>query len=172
MNVDLALLVLRIVVGLTLAAHGAQKLFGVLGGSGLSATAEMFDKMGLRPGWLHARFAGAAEFLGGAFLAVGLLVPFASAAVIGVMTAAVLTVHLPNGFWNTSKGYEYNLLIAAVAFALAGIGPGSISLDGALGLDIAGAAWAVGALVAGVIGGTSARLTGRLSHEPRSPARA
>ena len=165
---DVALLVLRIVVGLTLAAHGAQKLFGVLGGSGLSGTAEMFDGLGLRPGWLHARVAGAAEFLGGAFLALGLLVPFAAAAIIGVMTAAVLTVHLRNGFWNTNKGYEFNLLIAAVAFAIAGTGPGSISLDAALNLDLAGTGWAIGALVAGVIGGASARATGRLGQEPRS----
>ena len=169
MEVDVALLVLRIVVGLTLAGHGAQKLFGSFGGQGLDATGQMFESIGLRPGWLHARVAGSAELVGGAMLAAGLLVPFAAAAVIGVMTAAVLSVHLKNGLWNTNKGYEYNLLIAAVAFALAGIGAGSASLDNALNLDVAGTGWAVGALVAGVIGGASARAAGRLAHEPRSP---
>ena len=63
---DLALLVLRLVVGLLFVGHGAQKLFGVFGGGGLEATAGMFDSIGLRPGWLHARAAGTAELLGGA----------------------------------------------------------------------------------------------------------
>ena len=66
---DLALLVLRLVVGLLFVGHGAQKLFGVFGGGGLEGTAGMFDNIGLQPGWLHARAAGTAEFLGGALIA-------------------------------------------------------------------------------------------------------
>jgi uncharacterized membrane protein YphA (DoxX/SURF4 family) len=65
-----------------------------------------------------------AEFMGGLLLALGLFTPFAAAALIAVMTTAVLTVHAPNGIWNTNKGYEYNLVLATVAFALAGIGSG------------------------------------------------
>ena len=163
---DIALLVLRIVVGLTFVGHGAQKLFGAFGGDGLDGTAQMFDSIGLRPGWLHARAAGAAEFLGGAFLALGLLVPFAAAALIGVMTAAVVSVHLSNGFWATQKGFEYNLVIAAVMFALAGIGAGTVSLDNALNLDVAGTGWALGALAAGLLGGASAVATGRIYPAP------
>jgi len=160
---DLALLVLRLVVGLLFAGHGAQKLFGSFGGGGLDGTANMFDAIGLRPGWLHARAAGTIEFAGGLLLALGLFTPFAAAALIAVMTTAVLTVHAPNGIWNTNQGYEFNLVLASVAFALAGIGAGGWSLDSAFGFDLHGVLWAVGALVVGLIGGGGAILSGRIS---------
>jgi putative oxidoreductase len=165
---DLALFVLRLVVGLLFVGHGAQKLFGVFGGGGLEATAGMFDNIGLRPGWLHARAAGGAEFLGGALLALGLVTPFASAALIAVMTAAVITVHAPNGIWNTNQGYEFNLVMAAVECALAGIGAGKWSLDSAFGFDLHSTVWAIGALVVGVLGGFGTVLSGRIAagHEP------
>lgn len=165
---DLALLVLRLVVGLLFVGHGAQKLFGVFGGGGLEGTAGMFDNIGLRPGWLHARGAGTAEFAGGLLLALGLFTPFAAAALIAVMTAAVITVHAPNGIWNTKQGYEYNLVMAATVFSLAGIGAGAWSLDNAFGFDIHGVIWAIGALAVGIIGGVGSVLSGRWSarHEP------
>ena len=165
---DLALLVLRVVVGLLFVGHGAQKLFGAFGGGGLDGTAGMFDNIGLRPGWLHARAAGVAEFGGGALLALGLFTPFAAAALIAVMAAAVITVHAPKGIWNTNQGYEYNLVMAAVVFALAGAGAGSWSLDNAFGFDLNGTGWAIGALVVGAIGGIGAVLSGRTvaGHEP------
>jgi putative oxidoreductase len=169
---DLALLVLRLVVGLLFASHGAQKLFGAFGGGGLEGTSGMFDSIGLRPGWLHARAAGAAEFGGGLLLALGLFTPFAAAALIAVMTAAVVTVHAKNGIWNTNQGYEFNLVLATVAFALAGIGSGSWSLDNALNFDLNGVVWALVALGLGVLGGLGSVLSGRTStgHEPH-PAR-
>jgi putative oxidoreductase len=165
---DLALLILRIVVGGLFAGHGAQKLFGVFGGGGLDGTAGMFDNIGLRPGWLHARAAGAAEFAGGALLVFGLFTPFAAAILIAVMTAAVLTVHAPNGIWNTNQGYEYNLVLAAAVFALAGVGAGSWSLDNAFAFDLHGTAWAIGALIIGVIGGVGTVLSGR-TYSGREP---
>ncbi|MGA8218159.1 MAG: DoxX family protein [Solirubrobacterales bacterium] len=158
---DLTLIVLRGVVGLLFVGHGAQKLFGVFGGGGLEGTSEMFDNIGLRPGWLHARAAGTAEFLGGALLALGLFTPIATAVLIAVMTAAVLTVHGRNGIWNTNRGYEFNLVMAAALFALAGIGAGSWSLDNVFGFDLNGTIWAIGALVVGVIGGIGTVLSGR-----------
>jgi putative oxidoreductase len=169
---DLALLVLRLVVGLLFVGHGAQKLFGAFGGGGLQGTAGMFDNIGLQPGWLHARAAGTAEFLGGALIALGLFTPFAAAALIGVMTAAVITVHAPNGIWNSNQGYEFNLVLAAVVFALAGIGAGAWSLDNAFGFDLHGVIWAIAALVVGVIGGVGAVISGRLSagHQPHPAA--
>src|SRR5207244_1661249 len=91
---ELALLVLRLVVGLTFAAHGAQKLFGAFGGPGLDGTGALFERLGLCPGKLHARLAATAEVAGGLLVALGLLAPFGAAALIGTMTAAVLTVHL------------------------------------------------------------------------------
>jgi putative oxidoreductase len=158
---DLGLLIVRLVVGLLFAGHGAQKLFGVFGGGGLDGTAGMFDKIGLRPGALQARAAGTAEFLGGLLLALGLFTPFAAAALIGVMTAAVIAVHAPNGIWNANRGYEYNLVLASVVFALSAIGAGAWSLDNAFGFDLHGDIWALGALAVGVIGGVGAVLIGR-----------
>src|SRR4029077_9315950 len=159
---DLALLVLRVVVGLLFVGHGAQKLFGAFGGGGLDATAGMFDNIGLRPGWLHARAAGTAEFLGGGLRALGLFPPFAAAVLIAVMTAAVITVHAPNGIWNTNQGYEFNLVLAAAVFALAGTGAGNWSLDIAFGFDLHSTVWAIGALVVGVLGGFATVLSGRI----------
>jgi len=158
---ELALLALRLVVGLTFAAHGAQKLFGVFGGGGIAGTAGAFDQIGLRPVKLQAWVAAAAEFVAGLLIALGLATPFAAAALIGVMTAAVLSVHLPYGFFNTSNGYEYNLVLAAAAFALAGTGPGDWSLEYALDTELAGTGWALAALGAGVLGGVGAVQTGR-----------
>jgi putative oxidoreductase len=165
---DLALLALRVVVGLLFAGHGAQKLFGYFGGGGLEGTAGMFDQIGLRPGWLHARAAGTGEFLGGLLIALGLFTPFAAAVLIGVMTAAVFTVHRPNGIWNTNKGYEYNLVLATVVFALSGVGAGAWSLDNAFGFSLHGTGWALGALVVGLLGGAGAVISGRTvaRHEP------
>jgi putative oxidoreductase len=167
---DLAVLVLRLVVGLLFAAHGAQKLFGVLGGGGLEGTAGMFDNIGLRPGWLQARAAGTAELVGGLLIALGLFTPFAAAALIAVMVAAIVTVHAPNGIWNTNQGYEFNLVLIAAVFALAGIGAGAWSLDNALGFDLHGTIWAIVAVAAGIIGGIGTVISGRISagHEPHA----
>jgi putative oxidoreductase len=159
---DPALLVLRLVVGLAFAAHGAQKLFGAFGGHGIDGTAGFFEQIGLRPGKAHAWAAGGTEFLGGLAIALGLLTPIPAAALIAVMTAAVITVHLKNGFFNTEQGFEYNLVLVAALFALTGIGAGGWSLDSALGIDVAGIAWAVGALGAGLLGGVAAVLSGRI----------
>jgi putative oxidoreductase len=160
---ELALLALRLVVGLGFAAHGAQKLFGAFGGHGLDGTAAGFEQIGLRPGKLHARVAGSAELFGGLLIALGLLTPLAAAALIGVMTAAVITVHLPKGFFNANGGYEYNLVLVAALFALAGVGAGEWSLDRGLDLDLASTGWALGALGVGVLGGLGAIFSGRLA---------
>jgi putative oxidoreductase len=165
---NLALFVLRLVVGLLFAGHGAQKLFGSFGGGGLSATAENFDRMGLRPGRVHARAAGAAELLGGLLLAFGLFMPVAAAAIIAVMAAAISTVHGKNGVWNTDGGFEFNLVLIAVAFALVGVGAGAWSLDSAFGFDLAGAGWAIVALGFGVAGGLGAVTQGRNYARTRS----
>ena len=162
---DLGLFVLRIVVGMLLAGHGAQKLFGWFGGHGPRGTAGFFDQLGLKPGHVHARVAGAAELGGGILLVLGLLTPFASMALIAVMTAAVITVHGRKGPWVTDGGYEYNAVIAAVAFALASVGAGSWSLDRAFGLSDHGLLWGILALLAGVLGGVAAVFLGRSQAE-------
>jgi len=164
------LLVLRVVVGLLLAGHGAQKLFGWYGGYGLRGTAAFFDQIGLRPGRIHATAAGLMEFAGGLLVALGLLTSIGAMLLIAVMTAAVITVHAPKGPWVTNGGYEYNLVIAATAFALAGIGAGAWSLDHALSLNVHGVLWAIGALVVGLVGGTGAVISGRLQARRDRPA--
>ncbi len=158
---NLGLLILRLVVGLLFVGHGAQKLFGIWGGHGLKGTAGFFEQIGLKPGHIHAGAAGAMEFGGGALLALGLFTPFASAALIAVMTAAVITVHFTKGLWSTQGGYEYNLVLAAAAFALAAIGAGAWSLDHAFGFSLHGVLWGIGALAAGLLGGIGAVLSAR-----------
>jgi putative oxidoreductase len=163
---ELALLVLRLVVGLTFIAHAAPKLLTVWGGGGIQGTADAFDQIGLRPGRLHAWLAALSELGGGLLIALGLVTAVGGAALIAVMTAAVLTVHLRNGFFATNNGYEYNLVLAVAAFALAGIGPGDWSLDNVLDIHMSGTAWALGALGAGVLGGLGALLSSRLTSDP------
>jgi len=159
---DIALLALRVVIGLTFVAHAAPKLFSVWGGGGIQGTADAFDQIGLRPSKVHAWLAALSELGGGLLIALGLVTPVGAAALISVMTAAVLTVHRRFGFFATNNGYEYNLVLAVAAFAVAGIGPGDWSLDNALGIDLSGTGWAFGALGAGVLGGLGAALSGRL----------
>ena len=150
---SVGLLILRLVVGLGLAAHGAQKLFGWFGGYGIAGTGQFFEGLGFRPGRLHAVQAGLAEVFGGLFLAAGFLTPFGAAAVVAVMLVAAVSVHLKAGYFAHTGGYEYTLVLAAAALALAFTGPGAISLDQALGIAWSGEKRGLGALAAGLIGG-------------------
>ncbi|HYI45617.1 MAG TPA: DoxX family protein [Actinomycetota bacterium] len=143
---ETGLLLLRVALGTLIAAHGAQKLFGWFGGPGLSGTAGWLESMGFKPGRVHATMTGLAEFGGGALLALGLLTPLGAAAAAGVMIVAIVTVHWSNGFFNTPGGYEFNLLVAVSAIVLAFTGPGRISFDNALGLELAGTEWGIAAL--------------------------
>ncbi|HEX8084174.1 MAG TPA: DoxX family protein [Solirubrobacteraceae bacterium] len=166
---DIALLVLRVVVGAFFVGHGAQKLFGRFGGHGLEGTAGFFETLGMRPGRRHAAAAGAAELAGGALLVLGLLTPLAAALIIAVMVVAIATVHANKGPWVTDGGWEYNAVLIAAAFAIAGAGPGEVSLDDALGWmpDITGTAWAFIALAAGALGALGALLTARTAAAPQ-----
>jgi len=162
----LGLLILRLVVGLTMAAHGTQKLFGWFGGYGLQGTGGFLEKLGFFPGRRNALFAGLAEFGGGVLLALGFATPLAATLIISVMFVATVTVHLKNGFFNHAQGYEFPLTLAAVALSVAIIGAGPISVDGALHLRDAGTVWGLGALLAGVIGG-AIQLAGRRAPQPQ-----
>src|SRR5580704_13785876 len=105
---------LRIAVGAFFVGHGTQKLFGWFGGSGLEATSQAFEQLGLRPGRPNAIAAGVAEAGGGALLASGLANPLAA-----TMLTAIRRVHAKNGPWVTNGGYEYNVVLIAAALALA-----------------------------------------------------
>jgi len=156
---SIGLLILRLVVGLTLAAHGAQKLFGWFGGYGLAGTGQFLEQLGFRPGRIQAAQAGLAEVVGGLLLAAGFLTPVGAAAIVAVMLVASVSVHLKNGFFAPGGGYEYNLALGAAAAALAFTGPGALSLDQAFGISWSGDAWGAAALAAGLIGGAVPLLT-------------
>jgi putative oxidoreductase len=171
----LGLTALRFVVGGLFIGHGTQKLFGWFDGHGLETTAKAFESMGLRPGRRHATAAGVAEAGGGALLAAGLFTPAAAATLIGVMSTAIRKVHLKNGIWTTGGGYEYNLVLIAIVFALADVGPGDFSLDHALGTEVKGPLVALAALVGGIAGAelmtrSSAPATVETAAAPPAPA--
>jgi putative oxidoreductase len=144
------LLLLRVVLGGIMAGHGAQKLFGWWDGPGMQGTAGMCTNLAYRAPWLAACSLAFAEFGGGLALALGLITPLGALAVTIVMLNAIYLIHWRKGFWNGNGGYEFNLLIAASAVALAATGPGRFSLDRAIGWDenIAGLWWGLG--VAGI----------------------
>ncbi|MDA8409188.1 MAG: DoxX family protein [Treponema sp.] len=129
---SIGLLILRLMLGLVLAAHGSQKLFGWFGGYGIKGTGGWMESIGIKPGALFATLAGLGEFLGGLGVAVGLLTPIAAAGIVVVMLVAIVSAHKGKGLWNTNGGYEYPLLLIAGAIALALTGAGSISLDAIL----------------------------------------
>jgi putative oxidoreductase len=176
MEMNLGLLVLRIVVGLLFFGHGAQKLFGWFGGHGVQGTGQFFESMGFPSGKRQAFLAGLMEAGGGLLLALGLLTPVAAAALTAVMLVAVVKVHFAKGVWVTEGGYEYNAVLVAAVFAITAVGAGKFSLDNALNLDIKGAGWALAALGAGIIGGllplAEARLAESRGHSGGHPTTA
>jgi putative oxidoreductase len=136
MSIAFGLLVLRLVVGLTVAAHGAQKLFGVWGGPGINGWTQVVQRLRMRPARPLAWIAALSEFGGGLLLALGLLSPLGSLAIIGAMLVAIATVHLSKGFWVTKGGFEFNLTLIGASAALAVTGPGAYSLDNALRIHL------------------------------------
>ncbi|WP_419883013.1 DoxX family protein [Peribacillus sp. B-H-3] len=127
--INLALLLIRLVIGLSFIGHGAQKLFGWFGGHGLKGTGGWFDSIGMKPGVTMALFAGLAEFAGGLFFAAGFLTPLAGILIALTMVIAIVKVHGTNGYWSTQNGYEYNLSILVTAIAVAISGAGAYSID-------------------------------------------
>ncbi len=168
---DLGLLILRVVLGFTVAAHGAQKLFGWFGGYGLAGTGGFLESLGFRPGKVHAFVAGLFEFGGGLLLALGLATPVGAALVIAVMVVAVATVHLSKGFWVSNGGFEYNLVIAAAALALAFAGPGQYSLEGAEGMVLSGLAPGIAALLGGLLLAAGALLSRKAPTAAPAPSK-
>lgn len=124
--------ILRVVAGLTFAAHGSQKLFGWFGGFGLVGVGQWMESIGLAPGYLMALLAGSAEFFGGLALIIGLLVRPAAVVLAITMLVAILTVHLNHGFFMSNNGYEFALALMAISVALVFEGAGKWSLDSRL----------------------------------------
>jgi len=134
---DAGLLLVRLVFGALMAAHGAQKLLGWFGGYGLTGTGAFMEGLGFRPGQVFATAAGLAESVGGLLLALGLFVPAAATLVIAVMTVAIGSVHWGNGLFAATNGIEVPVLYASAFAALTLIGPGLYSFDATLGLESA-----------------------------------
>ncbi|MFC3803257.1 MULTISPECIES: DoxX family protein [unclassified Cohnella] len=130
---DTGLLIIRIVVGLLFVGHGAQKLFGMFGGYGPKGTGGWMESVGIKPGVAMAVIAGLMEFLGGALFTVGLLTPVAAVLIALAMIGAI-KVHAPNGLWSTANGYEYPLVMLAIAIGVALTGAGEYSLDNVFNL--------------------------------------
>lgn len=145
---DVALLLVRVVLGATMIAHGVNHWAG---GGKIAGTAGWFGGLGLRQPVLQAWLSVLTEIAAGALLVLGLLTSFAAAAVISVMLVAGLLAHRTNGFFVFKEGYEYVLVLGVVALALGVLGPGWLSVDHAAGIDVTG--WAGGgvALILGVV---------------------
>jgi putative oxidoreductase len=134
MFTDLALLALRVTLGVVFLAHGAQKGFGAFGGPGFAGATGFVGSLGFRPARLWAALAVAGELAAGLLLLLGFLTPLAALLVLATMAVAIAKVHGPKGFFNQKGGYEYNLVLSIAALAVALAGPGKLSLDYLLGL--------------------------------------
>jgi putative oxidoreductase len=162
--IDLSLLILQLSVGLTFAAHGAQKVFGWWGGPGLTGWEGAMTHMGFRPARLFALVSALLELAGGLLLAVGLVTPLIAAALIAQTVVIIGQVHWANGFFSTRGGFEFPLTLGTGAAALALGGPSGLSLDSALGIAVDPAARGV-LLVLGLVAGLIALAIPRLgSH--------
>src|SRR5947209_11271860 len=137
-SLSLGLLILRLVVGLTIAAHGAQKLFGWFSGPGLTKMSQVLQTQGFKPGWLWNALVILGEFGGGLSLALGLLTPLGAAGVFGAMFMAIFKSHWKNGFWNSKRGLAYPLALLTICVAGGITGPASYSLHRCLGIAVPG----------------------------------
>ncbi|MEV5829752.1 DoxX family protein [Spirillospora sp. NPDC052242] len=149
--IDVAALLVRAVVGVTMVLHGCNHLWG---GGGVAGTAGWFASLGMRPAKVHALLSGVGEIAAGTALVVGLVAPLACAFVVGTMVVAGVTAHRKNGFFIFRDGYEYVLVIAVACVALALLGAGTVSVDRMLGIedDLRGGLGAAIAIVGGVGG--------------------
>jgi putative oxidoreductase len=139
---NIALLVIRLIVGLAIARHGTEKLFGWFGGYGIAGTAGFFEQLGWRPGRLFVLGAAGAELGGGLLTVFGLGGPIGPALIVMVMVVAIFSVHISKGFAAAAGGYELNTLYIAAALAAA-FAPGAYTLDRVLGL---GTGWSSGTI--------------------------
>jgi putative oxidoreductase len=165
-HIDFGLLMLRLALGLTLAAHGTNKF---LGGGRIPGTARWFESMGVRPGRPNAVLAAATEVVAGLGVALGLFTPVSCAGVIALMLVAITVSHRKNGFFifRPGEGWEYCAFLAAAAFSIATIGAGQWSIDHALDLDVED--W-TGAVIAVVVGVLAAGVQLAVCYRPPAPA--
>ena len=142
---DFGLLLLRLTLGITLALHGVAKYRG-----GIDGVGRWFQGEGLRPGIVHAHLAALGEIGFGSAVAAGFLTPLSAMGYVGVMSVAGWVGHRKNGFFIIKDGWEYVFVLAVVVSCLALLGPGSWSLDNAMGIAWSGIGWFVATIVGGL----------------------
>jgi putative oxidoreductase len=169
-STDLALALVRVVVGLVIAAHGAQKVLGVWGGPGLAGWTQGMSRMGMRPAAFWAWVSAFAELAGGVAFAFGFLLPVVAAALTVQMGVAIARAHWGKGFWNSKGGIEFPFTLGAIAVINGLADPGAYSLDRTLALPAMG----TGVYVAVVVVGVVAYLVGAraIGAEPAKVSRA
>lgn len=168
MSADVGILLVRVLFGMAIAAHGSQKLFGAFGGYGLDGTGRYFETLGFRPGVMFAAMAGLSELVGGLLLALGLFTPVGAVAVLATMCVAMFSVHVKNGFFAANNGIEMPFLFAAAALGVAFTGGGAYALDALLGLRLFAEPYIVGGLVALAIIGVGLTLALRRQDQPQT----
>lgn len=154
-------LLARLTIGGLFAAHGLQKWKGWWEGPGFEGTVGMTGNLGLHPARRNAHAVAGTETIGGAMIAAGALTPVAATGLIATMFTAIHKVHFKSGPWNTNGGYEFNLALIAGLLLIVDGGPGTPSLDSALGIDDTGSGWALAALAAGAAGSALAIEAGK-----------
>jgi putative oxidoreductase len=167
-SIDIASVILRAVVGVTMFAHGYRHIWG---GGKLPGTARWFESIGIRPGKVHALLASVTELGAAVLLWLGLLTPLGAAGVLGTMSVALIANHLRNGFFifRPGEGYEYVLNLCCVALALGALGGGRVSLDNAIGIDLNG--WGGFFVTLGAGGGGALLLLATCWRPGRVPAK-
>ncbi len=152
MDVNLGLLILRLVLAALLWGHAMQKLFGWFRGQGVRKTAALFEQWGLRPGFPFVVLSGASELVAGALIILGAAIPLSTAIVVGSMSVAI-AFNLPHGLWAHLGGYEVALVYALLGIVIGVAGPGDWSMDAALGMSgLHGPFWTLGAIALGLAG--------------------
>jgi putative oxidoreductase len=161
---DLSLLILQLGIGLTFAAHGAQKVFGWWGGPGLAGWEGAMTHMGFRPAKVFALASALTELVGGLLLAVGLLTPIAAAVLVAQAVVIIGHVHWQNGFFNAQSGIEFPLLLGIGAAAVGVAGGSAIGVDAFVGFALEPSV-GVAVIVAGVVAGLVALAVPRLGSQ-------
>jgi putative oxidoreductase len=162
-EVSTGLLIARLILGPMMVAHGGQKLFGWLGGYGLTGTGGFFEQLGFRPGRAFAAAASVSEIAAGVLLVLGFLGPIGPALLLSVMIVAAVSVHWNHGLFAATNGIEVPLLYATGALTLALTGPGAYSLDAVLGL---GRLWSPGLEWAAIGAGVLAAVVNLAARRP------
>ncbi len=162
-SMKLGILIVRLVVGGVFVGHGLQKLKGYFDGPGLDGVEGMMNALEMHPPRRNAQAVALTETLGGAAIIAGAATPVAAAGLIATMLVAIRKVHWPKGVWNADGGFEYNAVLIAVVAAIAGSGPGRISLDALVGKTRWGALGGILAVVGGALGSVAAVELGKRS---------